>query len=142
MDPFIVTVLLVIALVGGFCITTIGPGGIFDTIALFALLPLDPGPVAGPASATLIITGIAGSVEYFRSGRLLERHAVEAAVMLSWSSVVGVFAASQLDECLGASLLVVVVGIFVISTGVLILYRQKYTLGPERTLSMESSGRL
>lgn len=142
MDPFIVTVLLVIALVGGFCITTIGPGGIFVTIALFALLPLDPGTVAGTASATFIITGIAGSLGYFRSGQLLEKHAVKAAVILSLASVAGAFAGSQLNAFLSASLFAVLLGIFVISTGILILYRQKYTLSPERTLKMESSGGL
>src|SRR5690625_5905074 len=108
MDPFIVTVLLVIALVGGFCITTIGPGGIFVTIALFALLPLDPGTVAGTASATFIITGIAGSLGYFRSGQLLEKHAVKAAVILSLTSVAGAFARAQLKAILKDSVCVVI----------------------------------
>ncbi|HBX66670.1 MAG TPA: permease, partial [Balneolaceae bacterium] len=49
MSVEIMILLLIIALVGGICITTIGPGGIFVTIALFAMLPLDPSTVAGTA---------------------------------------------------------------------------------------------
>ena len=62
MSMEIMILLLVIALVGGVCITTIGPGGIFVTIALFALLPISPSTVAGTASATFIATGIVGSL--------------------------------------------------------------------------------
>lgn len=138
MDPLIVIILLLIALIGGFCITTIGPGGIFVTIALFALLPMEPGTVAGTASATFIATGIAGSMGYLRSGQLLEKNALKAAVILSLTSVAGAFAGSQLNALLDASAFAILLGIFVLFTGVLIIYRQKYKLQPERRLSMGS----
>ena len=81
--------LFIISLIGGLCITTIGPGGIFVTIALFVLLPLDPGTVAGTASATFIATGIAGSLGYLKSGQLRDKAALKAAMVLSLASVAG-----------------------------------------------------
>src|SRR5699024_7644856 len=74
--------LLFIALIGGICITTIGPGGIFVTIALFVLLPLSPGAVAGTASATFIATGIAGSLGCIQSGVLKHWDGVQDAFVI------------------------------------------------------------
>lgn len=139
MDPIIVIILLIIALIGGFCITTIGPGGIFVTIALFTLLPLDPSTVAGTASATFIVTGIAGSLGYLRSGQLKENHAMRAAVILSLTSIIGAFAGSQLNTLLNASAFAILLGLFVFFTGIIIIYRQKNKLQPDRKLRMESS---
>lgn len=139
MDPILIIILLVIALIGGFCITTIGPGGIFVTIALFALLPLDPATVAGTASATFIVTGIAGSLGYLRSGQLLEKNAMKSAVILSLTSVIGAFAGSQLNTLLNASAFAILLGLFVFFTGLIIIYRQKNKLQPDRKLRMESA---
>ena len=135
-DPVTTAVLLIIALIGGFCITTIGPGGIFVTIALFALLPLDPSTVAGTASAAFIATGIAGSLGYLRSGQLREKHAVKAAVILSLASIIGAFAGSQLNTLLNASAFAILLGIFVFLTGMIIIYRQKNKLKPDSKLQM------
>lgn len=135
----IMILLLVIALLGGICITTIGPGGIFVTIALFALLPLDPSTVAGTASATFIATGIVGSLGYLRSGELKGKVAAKAAGVLSLASVIGAFAGAQINTLLDKSLFAVLLGLFVFFTGNLILYRQKKQLKPESKLQIDSS---
>jgi len=128
--------LIAIALIGGACITTIGPGGIFVTIALFALLPLDPSTVAGTASATFIATGIVGSLGYLRSGQLSGTVAGQAALVLSLSSLVGAFSGAQINTLLDASTFAVLLGLFVLATGGLILYRQHYVLAPESRLQL------
>ncbi|HET8864361.1 MAG TPA: sulfite exporter TauE/SafE family protein [Gracilimonas sp.] len=139
MSVEIMILLLIIALVGGVCITTIGPGGIFVTIALFALLPLNPSTVAGTASATLIATGIVGSLGYLRSGELKGKIAGKAAGGLSLASVIGAFAGSQINTLLNASTFAVLLGLFVLFTGILILYRQKKQLKPDSRLQIDSS---
>jgi uncharacterized membrane protein YfcA len=138
MSPEMAILMFVIALVGGFCITTIGPGGIFVTIALFALLPLDPSTVAGTASATFIATGIVGSLGYLRSGQLGSKEAMKGAFVLSISSVIGAFAGSQINTLLDAATFAVLLGLFVFFTGLLILYRQKNKLAPEKKLQMDT----
>lgn len=135
----ILILLLVIALIGGVCITTIGPGGIFVTIALFALLPLDPSTVAGTASATFIATGIVGSLGYLRSGELKGKVAGKAAGILSLASVIGAFSGAQINTLLDNSLFAVLLGLFVLLTGILILYRQKKQLKPESKLQISSA---
>lgn len=119
------TLLVLIALVGGVCITAIGPGGIFVTIALFQLLDLSPGTVAGTASVTFVATGILGSLAYLRSGELRGRTATRAAVILSGASVVGAFAGAWLNSRLDAQGFGILLGAFVAGTGVLILVREE-----------------
>ncbi len=119
----IALLLVLIALVGGACITTIGPGGIFVTIALFMLLDLGPSTVAGTASATFIATGLVGSLAYLRSGELANRQAATSAFTLSIASVVGAFSGSQLNTTLDAQLFGLLLALFVLGTGLIILYR-------------------
>lgn len=138
MSVEIMILLLIIALVGGICITTIGPGGIFVTIALFAMLPLSPSTVAGTASATFIATGIVGSLGYLRSGELKGKVAGKAAGVLSLASVIGAFAGAQINTLLNASTFAVLLGLFVLFTGILILYRQRKRLKPESRLEIDS----
>lgn len=134
MGPELIFILMTIALVGGICITTIGPGGIFLTIALFALTDLGPSTVAGTASATFIATGILGSLAYLRSGELAQPGARRAALFLGGASVIGAFAGAQLNTILDARLFGILLGVFVLLTGSIIFIR-KY-LG----LSSNSSG--
>ncbi|MFP4596826.1 MAG: sulfite exporter TauE/SafE family protein [Persicimonas sp.] len=120
--------LVAIALVGGVCITTIGPGGIFVTIALFVLLDLNPSTVAGTASATFIATGVVGSLAYLRSGQLSGPGARRAALLLSLASVVGAFAGAQLNTVLDARVFGMLLGGFVLLTGLIIVVRQRMGL--------------
>ena len=136
MPLFLIVVLIIIAFVGGICITTIGPGGIFVTIALFVLADLDPSTVAGTASATFIATGLVGSIAYFRSGELANRVAGRAAVLLSAASVVGGFAGSQLNTLLDARVFGALLGGFVLLTGALVLVRQLRGLEPVAQLDL------
>ncbi|SMO44259.1 sulfite exporter TauE/SafE family protein [Gracilimonas mengyeensis] len=138
MSTEIMILLLIIALVGGVCITTIGPGGIFVTIALFALLPIGPSTVAGTASATFIATGVVGSLGYLRSGELKGKIAAKAAGVLSLTSVVGAFAGAQINTLLNASTFAVLLGLFVFFTGLLIMYRQKKQLKPDKRLKIDT----
>lgn len=128
----------IIALLGGICITTIGPGGIFVTIALFALLPLDPSTVAGTASATFIATGIAGSLGYFQSGELKGKSVFKASLVLSLTSIAGAFAGAQVNTLLDVSTFAILLGGFVFFTGALILYRQKNKLNSDQVLKMDT----
>ncbi|MFC6730463.1 sulfite exporter TauE/SafE family protein, partial [Natronoarchaeum mannanilyticum] len=88
----LIAVLAAIALVAGVGITTIGPGGIFVTVALYALTPLSSTEVAGTAHATFIVTGLVGTVAYARSGELLDGDGRGMAAILSAASVVGALA--------------------------------------------------
>ncbi|HLR76301.1 MAG TPA: sulfite exporter TauE/SafE family protein, partial [Balneolaceae bacterium] len=125
-------------LIGGVCITTIGPGGIFVTIALFVMLPLSPGTVAGTASSTFIVTGIAGSLGYLKSGELYDRAAFKAAIVLGLASVAGSYLGSEVNKLLDAASFAIVLGIFVLFIGFLILYRQRFELAPEKRLKIGS----
>ncbi|MDZ7682394.1 MAG: sulfite exporter TauE/SafE family protein [Fodinibius sp.] len=130
--------LIVIALIGGICITTIGPGGIFVTIALFVLLPLEPGTVAGTASAMFIATGILGSLGYLQSGQLKGKVAFKAAMVLSLTSVAGAYAGSEINKLLDTATFAVILGLFVFVTGLIILYRQYNELAPDKRLDIDS----
>ena len=142
MSAELIILLLVIALIGGICITTIGPGGIFVTIALFALLPLSPSTVAGTASATFIATGIVGSLGYLRSAELKGPVAIKAAAVLSLASVIGAFTGAQINTLLNTSIFAVLLGLFVLFTGGLIIYRRRNKLSPDKTLNIHSSNGL
>lgn len=131
--------LVAIALVGGVCITTIGPGGIFVTIALFVLLDLNPSTVAGTASATFIATGIVGSLAYLRSGQLSGPGARRAALLLSLASVVGAFAGAQLNTVLDARVFGMLLGGFVLLTGLIIVVRQRMGLTAVETFDLDST---
>jgi uncharacterized membrane protein YfcA len=130
--------LLLIALIGGACITTIGPGGIFVTISLFVLLPLEPGTVAGTASATFIATGIVGSLGYLKSGQLQGKTTLQAAMVLSLTSVVGAYAGSEINKLLDTSTFAVILGLFVLLTGGIILYRQYNELASDKRLKVDT----
>jgi uncharacterized protein len=138
MTPVMTILLVAIALAGGACITTIGPGGIFVTIALFALADLSPGTVAGTASVTFIATGIVGSWAYMSSGEFDAPGSWRSAVVLSVASVMGAFAGSQLNALLDSPLFGALLGGFVLLTGPIILLRQR--LEPARGARFELDG--
>ncbi|AWV89735.1 sulfite exporter TauE/SafE family protein [Bradymonas sediminis] len=129
---------MTIALIGGICITTIGPGGIFVTIALFALLDLTPSTVAGTASATFIATGIVGSLAYLRSGELSKPGARRAALVLGAASVIGAFAGAQLNTILDARLFGIMLGAFVLLTGLIILIRRVMGLSSDADFELNT----
>lgn len=128
MSTGLILILVAIAFVGGVCITTIGPGGIFVTIALVVLLDLGPSTVAGTASATFIATGVVGSLAYLRSGELSGPGVGRSAVLLSLASVVGAFLGAQLNTTLDKEIFGFLLGGFVLLTGLIIIVRQRLGL--------------
>lgn len=127
-----------IALIGGICITTIGPGGIFVTIALFLLLDLDPSTVAGTASLTFIGTGLLGSAAYLKSGELRVPGAFKGAAILGTTSVIGAFAGTVINPYLEKEVFGALLGGFVLFVGLIILYRQRFGLGSKLELDLKS----
>lgn len=135
------TLLLIgIALLGGVCITTIGPGGIFVTIALHQLLAPGPGTVAGTASVTFIATGLIGTLAYLRSGELRGAGPTRAAVILSLTSVAGALFGSWLNTFLDSGSFGAILGLFVLATGLLILWRERRGFRRPPAVPPDSSG--
>lgn len=129
--PLDIAILLVaVALFAGVCITTIGPGGIFLTVALFVLLPVPPATVAGTASATFVATGLLGSAAYVRSGELDAGPPREAAVVLSAASVLGALTGTRLNLLVSAALFELALAGFVAAIGGLIVYREVVGIEP------------
>lgn len=123
-------VLAVIALFAGIGITAIGPGGVFLTVALFALAPITSAEVAGTASATFVATGLLGSAVYLRSGEFAYGHAREIAIVLSATSIIGALAGSQANLLVPDRIFGYLLAAFVASVGGLIVYREAVGLRP------------
>ena len=131
-------VLVIIALFAGVGITAIGPGGIFLTIALFALLPIAPPVVAGTASATFVATGLLGWWAYARSGELGDPDARPLAVWLSGSSVLGALLGTLLNPLLPRRTFGVLLGLFSMAVAILIIVRQLRGIRPRAALEIRS----
>lgn len=134
MSPELAALLVLIALFAGVGITAIGPGGVFVTIALFALSPLSTAEVAGTASATFVVTGLLGSAVYFQSGEFAQGHAREMAIVLSVTSVLGAVAGSQLNLVLPERVFGYLLSLFVATIGVVIVYRERVGLKPSNRI--------
>lgn len=130
--------LVVVAFVGGIGMATIGPGGVFVTIALVTLTDYAPGTIAGTTSSALFGAGIVGTIAYRRSGELAGRTGRGIAITLSASSAVGAFAGSQLNALLSERAFGVVLAGFVIVVGLLIWYRERGGFDPVMTVDPES----
>lgn len=122
--------LVVIALVSGIGITTIGPGGIFVTIALYSLTPLSSNMVAGTAHSTFIATGLVGSAAYVHSGEMQTEGGRIMAIILSLSSIVGALIGAYVNSFVPRSVFGVLLGILAMVTGVTIVYRERRQLSP------------
>ncbi|MCU4743287.1 sulfite exporter TauE/SafE family protein [Natronoglomus mannanivorans] len=129
-DPVLLVVLAVIAFLSGIGITTIGPGGIFLTAALYALTPISSSEVAGTAHATFIATGIVGSIAYVRSGELRTGESRALVVILSASSIAGALAGSALNAFVSRALFGLLLGGVATAVGGLIWYREWHGLEP------------
>lgn len=143
MSTALLVALVLIALVAGVGITTIGPGGIFVTIALYVLTPLSSAAVAGTAHATFVATGIVGTLAYVRSGELDGTEGRRMAAILSASSVVGALAGAHLNTYVSRQLFGMLLGGFAALVGLLLLYRERYRLGSVGGVDVSrTSGRL
>ena len=129
-DPTLQALLVVIALVSGIGITTIGPGGIFVTIALYSLTPIPSGTVAGTTQVVFIATGLVGSAMYARSGEMARAESRTMAAVLSASSIVGALLGAYLNAFVSRRLFGVLLGSLAAFTGAVLVYREYRGLRP------------
>ena len=124
--PQTVVVLFVVSLFAGIGITAIGPGGIFVTIALYALTDLPSAVIVGTASATFVATGALGTASYYRSGELGSRGSGRSAVALSLTGLGGALLGVRLNAVVSEATFGLLLGVLVALTGVLVEYRRRY----------------
>lgn len=128
---FPLTILLVaIAFLSGIGITTIGPGGIFLTIALYSLTPISSGTVAGTAHATFISAGLVGSAAYVHSGEMKAGETRMMALIFSLSSIIGALIGTYLNSFIPRTVFGLLLGTVAMLTGITIIYRERRGLGP------------
>ena len=116
--------LSVVSFLAGIGITALGPGGVFMTVALYALTPFAPEVVAGTGSATNVVAGVFGSAAYVHSGELLAGHNWRMALVLSVASVLGTLVGIQVNTLVSKRLFGILLGGFVTLVGVLVWYRE------------------
>lgn len=130
MGPVLAAGLIVVAVAAGIGITTVGPGGVFVTAALYGLTELSAAAVAGTASATFVGTGLVGSSVYVRSGELMTGAAREAAAILSMTGIVGALAGTRANLAMSDRLFGYMLAVFLASVGVLLVYRELVGIAP------------
>lgn len=135
MLPALAVILVAIALIAGIGITTVGPGGVFVTAALYGLTDLSSAAVAGTASATFVATGLVGSSIYVRSGELRTEPAREAAAILSGTGIVGALAGTRVNLVIGDRLFGYLLAAFLVGVGVLLAYRELVGIEPGGLIS-------
>ncbi|WP_049889228.1 sulfite exporter TauE/SafE family protein [Natronolimnohabitans innermongolicus] len=129
-DPALVLLLVSLSFFAGIGITTIGPGGIFVTIALYSLTPLTASEVAGTAHATFIVTGLVGSAAYLHSGEMQTGESRAIALVLSVSSILGAVAGAYVNAFVSQTLFGVLLGGVSMAVGAIILYRERRGFTP------------
>jgi len=134
LDPSLVLVLGLVALLSGVGITTVGPGGIFVTITLYSLTPFSSGEIAGTAHVAFVATGLVGTAAYARSGELRTGEGRAVAAILSASSVAGALAGAYANAFVARSLFGLLLGGVAAATGGIILYRELRGLRPAYSL--------
>lgn len=132
----VVFALVLVSLAGGIGITAVGPGGVFVTAALYALLDIPPSTVAGTASATFVATGLLGTATYLRSGELGDRSGAVAAGLLSIGGIVGALVGVWLNALVSEQLFGYLLGGFLALAGGLVWYRTRANTGERRTLNL------
>lgn len=141
--PTLVFGLIAISFLAGVGITTIGPGGIFLTIALYALTPLSPGTIAGTAQTTFVATGLVGTAAYVRSGELASGSNRALTVVLSATSVAGALVGAGANAYLPRATFGLLLGALATLTGLVIVYRERRGFVPLYTYDADTRrGRL
>ena len=137
--PATVVALVVIAFFAGVGITTIGPGGIFLTIALYSFTPLSPGTIAGTAQTAFVVTGLVGTVMYVKSGEL-RTSSLSVTAVLSVASVVGAVCGALVNAHVSRALFGLLLGALAGLTGLVILYRERRGFMPLRAFDADTTG--
>lgn len=136
-STLLLAALVLIAFVSGIGITTIGPGGIFLTISLYALTPLPSSTIAGTVQVAFIATGLIGTVAYIRSGEISDEN-VTLTALLCAGSVGGALFGAWLNGFVTRDLFGLLLGALAGVTGFLIVYRERKGLAPVRTLDPDT----
>lgn len=121
----ILVLLVLIAFFSGIGITTIGPGGIFVTIALYSLTPIPSSEVAGTAHATFIATGLVGSAAYLHSGEMSTGESRVMAILLSGTSIIGALIGAYVNTFVPRPIFGALLGGVAMVVGVTVLYRER-----------------
>ncbi|APW99129.1 anion permease [Halobiforma lacisalsi AJ5] len=138
-DAPLAFLLVSIAFLSGIGITTIGPGGIFVTIALYSLTPLSSGQVAGTAHATFVATGLVGSAVYLRSGEMRTGEGRALAIVLSLSSVLGALTGAYANAFVPRAVFGALLGTVSMAVGGTILFRVRRGFSPVYDLEIGTS---
>ncbi|GAB3673782.1 sulfite exporter TauE/SafE family protein [Halopiger thermotolerans] len=142
-EPSLLLLLASIAFFSGIGITTIGPGGIFVTIALYSLTGLASSEVAGTAHATFVFTGLVGSAAYLHSGEMRTGEGRALAIVLSGSSVLGALVGAYVNGFVPRGVFGLLLGGVATTVGGVILYRERRGFSPVYDLEpLEPRGRL
>lgn len=116
--------LVAIAFAGGVGIATIGPGGVFVTIALYTLTAYPTSAIAGTTSATFLAGGLLGTAVYGSSGEIADAEGRITAVAVSVPSGVGAFVGSQLNVLVSDRLFGLCLAALLVCTSLLVAYRE------------------
>ncbi|WP_049972433.1 sulfite exporter TauE/SafE family protein [Haladaptatus cibarius] len=138
-EPTMLAVLVVIAFLSGIGITAVGPGGIFITVALFALTDVSSSVVAGTAMTTFVFTGILGSLTYLRSGELRTQSGQRLAALVTIPSVVGAVVGALVNTILSDALFGFMLTGFTMLVGASIVYREQQGLGSKWSFRIDST---
>lgn len=129
----LLAILVLIAFISGVGITSIGPGGIFLTIALYALTPLASSTIAGTVQVAFIATSLIGSAAYVKSGEISGENVVLTALLCS-GSVVGALFGAWLNGFVSRDMFGFLLGGLAGATGFLIIYRERQSLTAMRSI--------
>ncbi|WP_266080353.1 sulfite exporter TauE/SafE family protein [Haladaptatus caseinilyticus] len=138
-DPTTLAVLVVIAFLSGIGITAVGPGGIFITVALFALTDVSSSVVAGTAMTTFVFTGVLGSLTYLQSGELRSTSGRRLAALVTLPSVVGAIAGAFANTVLSDGLFGIMLTGFTMLVGTSIVYREQRGLDSKWSFRTDST---
>jgi hypothetical protein len=126
LSPTDLALLVLVSLIGGIGITTIGPGGVLVTIALYAFTDFSPAAVAGTAIVTHVGTGLVGSLAFARSGQLREPATQRLATVLCVAALIGTPAGVWINGQVSHALFGVLLALFVMLTGALVIARDMH----------------
>ncbi|MFH5842235.1 sulfite exporter TauE/SafE family protein [Haladaptatus sp. CMAA 1909] len=137
--PTTLLLLVAVAFLSGVGITAVGPGGIFVTVALFALTNEPSATVAGTAMSTFVFTGLLGSYTYYRSGELRTRSGKRLAALVTVPSVVGAVVGALVNTTISDAVFGALLTGFTVLSGVSIVYRERRTVGSRWSFPADSA---
>ncbi|HLH78076.1 MAG TPA: sulfite exporter TauE/SafE family protein [Candidatus Binataceae bacterium] len=133
--PVTLTLMFMISLVAGIGITTVGPGGVLMTIALYAMTGMTPALVAGTSIATHIATAIVGTLAYLKTGHLRDSLTRRLALILGASALVGTPAGVFINGQVSHRGFGILLGLLAAALAVAVWRRQRQASSDDRAVS-------